>query len=78
MNMTAGGEPEVLTINSADTIPEGTEITWYSFDSKVATVTPSADGKSCTVTPLKAGYTEITATIRYEGGTVAGCQVYVE
>ena len=76
--MTAGGEQKVLTINSADTIPEGTEIIWHSFDSKVATVAPSADGKSCTVTPLTTGYTEITATIRYGGGTVAGCQVTVE
>ena len=76
--MTAGGEVEVLTINNADQIPEGTEIIWHSFDSMVAKVTPSADGKSCTVTPLKAGYTEITANIRYEGGTVSGCQVTVE
>lgn len=59
---------------SATVVPETTALTWSSSNPSIVAVSPSADGKSCTITVLGAG----TATISVSGGgKTAACTVNV-
>ena len=53
------------------------DLDWSILDSSVASVTPSADGTSCTVKGLTPGTTTLTAAARDGSGVEASCIVTV-
>ena len=58
----ATGDYHTIVV-SALTTPDDAEVTWTSDASGTASVTPSSDTKSCTITGVDTGSTIVTATI---------------